>query len=104
MKIAMLKKRDTYNYSLNIGPVVVYIGITQHPGIEKMSLEYSKARDKLRFTHMTIDEKPQTYDEAKREAEKQLEEYQKEHDGELPRYNQAPDSSIEHLRLSAATA
>ena len=97
----MTTKRNTYNYRLNVGPTVVYIGITQNPDMERVSLEYNRARDRVEFTHITIDEKPQTYDEAKREAEKRLEQYRKER-GALPKYNQEPASSIEHLRLSAA--
>ncbi|MBC6444976.1 MAG: hypothetical protein GDA50_06010 [Alphaproteobacteria bacterium GM202ARS2] len=89
-----LLKRDTYNYRLNIGPVVVYIGISKYPKMKEAVFQYHG----VGFTHMTVDEEPQTYENAKREAEKRLADYKKEN-GKLPLYNATPDTSVENLYL-----
>ena len=100
MKIfRMFEKRNTYNCSLNIGPIVVYIGVTQYPELDKARYHYNG----VRFTHMNVDEKARTYEEAKREAEKRLEEYKEENGGKLPRYNEDSNSTVEDLNLSVAT-
>ena len=100
MKIfRMFKKRNTYNCSLNIGPIVVYIGVTQYPELDEARYRYNG----VRFTHMNVDEKARTYDEAVREAEERLKQHQEENNGEKPRYNKDPNSRVEELNLSVAT-
>ena len=93
----MAEKCNTYNYRLNVGPVVVYIGITKYPGLTKARYRYRG----VVFTNMNVDKTPQTYDDAKREAERRLEQYKKEHNGRLPRHNQDPRSSVESIHRSA---
>ncbi|MBC6444485.1 MAG: hypothetical protein GDA50_03505 [Alphaproteobacteria bacterium GM202ARS2] len=79
-------ERDTYNYELKQGRMVVYRGITKDPA----DRELRHLRSAKIFTHMRVDRRVRTYEEAKKKKRELLVAHRTVY-GENPKYNKAPD-------------
>ncbi len=75
-------KRDTYGYKMWHKGKIVQHGITKNP--EDRPSDHS--RDNKRFTSISFDKYPRTWDGAKAEETRRIQEYEKSH-GKKPRHN-----------------
>ena len=79
----MAKKRDTITYDLKKGRTVVYKGTTNDP--ERREAEHRESGKK--FDRLVPTSRSMTEDGALKKEQKQLEQYQRSHGGENPKYN-----------------
>jgi predicted GIY-YIG superfamily endonuclease len=76
-------QRDTYKYELKRGKEVVYVGITNGP--ERREALHRQDKD---FDRMNIIGRVSTREGAEQWETDRLETYMRNHNGNLPKYNQ----------------
>ncbi len=82
--LASTSSRESYNYELKQGRIVVYRGQTNN--LNRRESEH--LRDGKKFTHMRKIGKAKTAQGARKAEQRFLEQYRRSHNGNNPKYNQ----------------